>query len=85
VEREELPRKLTPASLILSPDAEAISPELAARFPGDCEMERSPLFPSAEYIARQAILKVATGTFDPEKMVEPIYLRPGVPRAVRLP
>jgi len=85
VDREELPRKLMPASLIISPDAEAISPHLVARFPADCEMEKHPVFPSAEYIARRAIVELRSGTFDPEKMVEPVYLRPGVPRKIKLP
>jgi tRNA threonylcarbamoyl adenosine modification protein YeaZ len=85
VNHEELPRTLAPGSLVLSPDAEAIPPRLAARFPAGCEMEAAPVFPSAEYVARRAILEVEAEHFDPNRMVEPIYLRPGVPRKPKPP
>jgi len=83
--RQELPRNLTPGSLILSPDAQGIPADLAARFPAGCTMVSNPVYPSAEYIAHRAVLELAGGTFDAEKRVEPLYLRPGVPGKVRRP
>ncbi len=76
--REELSQRVAPGSLVISPDAEAHFPELSIGFPSGCTVEAAAVFPSAEYIARQAIFEVSTGKFDPTKMVEPIYLRPGV-------
>jgi len=83
--RGDLPEKLTPGSLVLSPDAQGIPTELAAGFPANCRMAPEPVFPSAEYIARRAILEATDERFTPERMIEPIYLRPGVPGRAKLP
>ncbi len=82
--QEELPRNLSSGALILSPDTERLGPELLAHLPPSCRVEREAVFPSAEHAARQAMRKVSSGLFDPQKMVEPIYLRPGVITPPRL-
>lgn len=78
VNRDELPRKLISGSVIVSPDTDAITAVLASCLATGFRIEPSPVFPSAEYIARRAIIEVTAGTFDPKKMLEPIYLRPAV-------
>jgi len=77
-DREELARNLPPDALILSPDADKLGSELLASLAHNCTVVREPVFPSAEYVARQAIRQTTHGVFDPRKIVEPIYLRPGV-------
>jgi len=81
---QELPEHVLPGSLVVSPDESGLSSELADRLPEDCRIEPSPVFPSAEYSAHRAIIEVRSEAFDPKKMVEPIYLRPGVPQKAKL-
>ena len=81
-DKKSLAEHLKPRSLILTPDAELPS-DLVSRTPPGCEIEPNPVFPSAEHVARQAVLHASRGTPEGAGRVEPIYLRPGVPGKVR--
>ncbi len=83
--RADLTKRVPCGALAISPDHEGPPAELAARSAADSRLEPGPVFPSAEYIARRAMREVSGGLYDPKKMVEPIYLRPGVPQKARLP
>jgi tRNA threonylcarbamoyladenosine biosynthesis protein TsaB len=81
---QELPQHLLRGSLIVSPDEGGLPAELLHELPADSQIESRPVFPSAEYIARRVIVAVSSGMDDPHKMVEPIYLRPGMPQKAKL-
>ncbi len=81
---QEVPQHVLAGSLIVSPDESGVPGELAERLPVGCAVEPEPVFPGAEYIARRAMADVVSGTFEPGRMVEPIYLRPGVPQKAKL-
>jgi tRNA threonylcarbamoyladenosine biosynthesis protein TsaB len=80
---EDVPLRVLNGSLIVSPDESGLPGKLTDRLPAGYKVEPNPIFPSAAHIARRAMAEVENGTFDPGKMVEPIYLRPGVPRKAK--
>jgi tRNA threonylcarbamoyladenosine biosynthesis protein TsaB len=82
-DKKSLAKHLKPPSLVLSSDAQ-LPADLVSRIPPGCEIEPVPVFPSAEHVARQAILHAGQGMPGEARRVEPVYLRPGVPGKMRL-
>lgn len=80
----ELPEQIPAGSLLVSPDEKGIPREVLERLPSECRVEEKPVHPSAEYIGRRALAEATLPSYDPGKILEPIYLRPGVPQKARL-
>lgn len=80
----ELPVQIPAGSLLVSPDERGIPKEVLEALPPDCRVEKSPIYPSAEYIARRAPTMAILPSFYASNIVEPIYLRPGVPQKAKL-
>jgi len=80
----ELPEQIPAGSLLVSPDEKGIPREVLEALPRDCRVEERPVHPSAEYIARRAIAEATSPSYDASRIVEPIYLRPGVPQKAKL-
>jgi len=80
----ELPEQIAGISLLVSPDEKGIPREVLEGLPRDCRVEETPVHPSAEYIARRALAEASLPSYDPGKIVEPTYLRPGIPQKAKL-
>ena len=80
----ELPKRIAAGSLLVSPDKRGIPKEVLEAMPPDCRVEKSPIYPSAEYIARRALTMAILPSSYASNIVEPIYLRPGVPQKAKL-
>ena len=80
----DLAEQIPAGSLLVSPDEKGIPREVLEALPRDCRVEETPIHPSAEYIARRALVEATSPSYDASKIVEPIYLRPGIPQKARL-
>lgn len=80
----DLPEHIVAGSLLVSPDEKGIPREVLEGLPRDCRVEETPVHPSAEYIARRAIAEATLPSYDAGRILEPIYLRPGVPQKAKL-